>query len=101
MQFFQAPTDTSRRIGQALRKRRISLDLTIDMVARSTGLAAPTIQRLETTGRGTIDTFVRIVEALDLQVEFNSFLESGVKLDIDAVLAEAAPRQRVRPKKRS
>jgi HTH-type transcriptional regulator / antitoxin HipB len=88
MSFFLTPLDLQRGLGIRLRAARLALGQTIDEVAERSGVAVPTIQRFETTGRGTMTTFVRLVDTLDLTDDLQIFLRPPSAANIETVLAE-------------
>jgi HTH-type transcriptional regulator / antitoxin HipB len=94
MAFFLTPLDLQRSLGARLREARLVRGLTIETVAVRSGVAVPTIQRFETSGRGTMTTFTRLIDALDLAVELQAFLAPPVLADVDAVLAEERGQRR-------
>jgi transcriptional regulator with XRE-family HTH domain len=53
-------------LGQRLRAQRMLMDLSQQEVAERAGLSKGTVSNLESAGQGTLESLVRVVQALGL-----------------------------------
>jgi transcriptional regulator with XRE-family HTH domain len=57
----------TRELGERIAAYRLTLNLRQGDVAEATGISRSTVARLEAGGGGTLDTLVRVLQALGLQ----------------------------------
>ena len=89
------PQEVCAELGQRARARRILLNLSVDELAARIGVSNKTLGNFERTGRCTLETFARILEALNASPDLASVLLTQSR-SIQAMRAQqsAAPRQR-------
>lgn len=89
------PGEVCLELGQRARVRRLALNLSVDELAQRVGISNKTLGHFERTGRCTLDTFVRILEALNALHELSAVLVLPSK-SIEGMRqkAELATRQR-------
>jgi transcriptional regulator with XRE-family HTH domain len=58
------PDEVCIAFGERARTRRLMLNLSVDELAARVGISAKTLGNFERTGRCTLETFVRVLEAL-------------------------------------
>ncbi|MCC4595078.1 helix-turn-helix domain-containing protein [Xanthomonas campestris pv. phormiicola] len=84
-------------LGQRLRAQRIAQSLTQAELATRAGVSGSAIKTLESTGMTTLETIVRVIQALGLVGELADLLTLKPTTSIAAMeKAQAAQRQRVR-----
>ena len=92
------PDEICIALGLRARARRIFLNLSVDEMAARIGVASKTLGNFERTGRCTLGTFVRVLEALNAAADLQSVLETNQPRSIEQMRAKAkanaAPRQR-------
>ena len=95
------PLEICSELGARERTRRILLNVSVDELAARIGVSSKTLGNFERTGRCTLETFVRILEALNSTADLQSVLVSQVR-SIEEMRAKvtAAPRQRAYRKSR-
>ena len=59
------PIEVCAELGQRTRARRLMLNLSAQELALRVGISDKTLSNFERTGRCTLETFVRILEALN------------------------------------
>lgn len=92
---FSSCNEVGLELGSRLRAQRMQLDISQSDLAQRAGLAAATVCRLEREGKGTLETFLRVAQALGLIQEFES-LFSGKPISIAQLESREKPkRQRV------
>ena len=84
-----------KALGERLTAYRISRDLKQSDLAEKAGINRTTLSRLE-TGRGTLDTFVRVLRALELEDRLESLIPEATVSPLSPNIHEHAPRRRVR-----
>ena len=96
------PDEICVALGLRARARRILLNLSVDELAARIGLASKTLGNFERTGRCTLGTFVRVLEALNAVADLQPVLEANQPCSIEQMRAKvnAAPRQRAYRKSR-
>ena len=89
-------------LGSRARASRILLNLSVDELAARIGVASKTLGNFERTGRCTLGTFVRVLEALNALADLQNVLETNQPRSIEQMRANAtaAPRQRAYRKSR-
>lgn len=58
------PDEVCVAFGERARARRLMLNLSVDELAARVGISTKTLGNFERTGRCTLETFVRVLEAL-------------------------------------
>jgi transcriptional regulator with XRE-family HTH domain len=95
------PDEICATLGSRARARRILLNLSVDELAARIGVSNKTLGNFERTGRCTLATFTRILEALNATADLQLVLQTQTH-SIEAMRAKAAvaPRQRAYRKSR-
>lgn len=68
------PEEICQEMGRRVRTRRVALNISIDELAQRVGISNNTLGNFERTGRCTLETFVRILEALNALPDLASVL---------------------------
>ena len=84
-------------IGSRLARLRLSRNVTQSMLAKDAGISLRTLGRLETGQPSTLDTFLRVVLALDLGDAILGALPTGQIRPIERVSQTGSERRRARP----
>jgi transcriptional regulator with XRE-family HTH domain len=82
-------------LGERTRARRLMLNLSVEELAARVGISDKTLSNLERTGRCTLDTFVRVLEALGALPDLQNVLLSQSS-SIEDMRQKAAVRTRQR-----
>ncbi len=94
--------NTSRQIeseiGSRLARLRLSRNVTQSMLAEEAGIGVRTLRRLEAGEPSTLDTFLRIALALDLDDAILVAIPSGQIRPIERVSRIGSERRRARPR---
>lgn len=88
------------QIGERLARLRLSRNVTQVALADQAGIGVRTLRRLETGAPSTLDTFLRVAVALDLEDAILSALPEGQIRPIERVAKKGNERQRARPVKK-
>lgn len=96
----KTPQEIRRDLAQRARKRRLTLNLSQEGVARRAGISAGTVKRFEKTGHISIDSLLKIAIVLDATKDFdNVFRQEWVAPEsIDQIIEAPALPQRGRIK---
>lgn len=99
---FKRPKEALAQLGSRLREQRIAQDLTQRQLATHAGVGVRSIIRLEETGIGRTDTFLRVLTALSIADRLDTLLPESAPSPIAMLNQDARqkPRLRVRHKKR-
>lgn len=97
--FLSTPDEICKELGNRVKKRRQALQLQQNEVAQKSGLSRRTIITLENTGKCALDCFIRVLYALNMESELESFLKPKIS-SLDE-LEDSAPPSRIRKKKAS
>jgi transcriptional regulator with XRE-family HTH domain len=92
-----SPFDVVRSLGQRARMRRLESNLTQEGLAARADVSLGTLKLFERTGKGSIETAVRIAFALGAEREFETLFPREQVTRIEDVV-DAVPRQRGRRK---
>lgn len=95
------PPEALRQLGSRLKAQRIAQSLTQQQLATLAGVGVRSIIRLEETGIGRTDTFLRILTALNIADRLDALLPEALPSPL-ALLDQNArhkPRRRVRHKR--
>ena len=87
-------------IGSRLAQLRLSRNVTQFMLARDSGIGLRTLRRLEAGEPSTLDTFLRVALALDLDDAILGAVPTGQIRPIERVSRAGAQRRRARPRPR-
>ena len=89
------PKEVCAELGARARVRRIMLNVSVDALAQRIGVSNKTLGNFERTGRCTLETFVRVLEALNATTELQTVLVTHSR-SIDDMRAKVttATRQR-------
>lgn len=93
------PDEICTELGQRARTRRLALNVPVEEMAARIGVSDKTLRSFELTGRCTLVTFVRILEALNALVDLQSVLATQTRSIEDMrVQAQVRPRKRAAKK---
>jgi transcriptional regulator with XRE-family HTH domain len=87
-------------IGERLARLRLSRNVTQATLAEQAGVGVRTLRRLEAGEPSSLDTFLRIIAALDLEDAILSSLPERQIRPIERVSGKGHERQRARPAKK-
>lgn len=82
-------------LGQRLRAQRMLLDLSQLELAQRAGLSKGTVSNLESAGQGTLESLVRVVQALGLVHELQELFVPRPVTIAHLQAVEQPPRKRV------
>ena len=89
------PGEVCSELGHRARARRLALNVSVDEMAQRVGISNKTLGNFERSGRCTLETFVRILEALNAMSDLSEVLVMQSRSIEDMRLkAEASTRQR-------
>lgn len=89
------PDEICAELGARTRTRRVLLNISVDELSQRIGVSTKTLGNFERSGRCTLTTFVRILEALNATSELQTLLLSQSRsIDEMRTKANAATRQR-------
>jgi transcriptional regulator with XRE-family HTH domain len=89
------PDEVCAELGLRARARRLAHNISVDELASRVGISNKTLGNFERTGRCTLETFVRILEALNALSDLSAVLVVQSKSIEDMRRkAEVATRQR-------
>jgi putative transcriptional regulator len=86
-----------QEIGQRLARLRLTRNVTQADLADKAGIGVRTLRRLEAGDPSTLDTFLRVAMALDLEDVILSALPEGEIRPIERVSQKGGERKRARP----
>ena len=89
------PEEICQELGARARARRVLLNISTDELAARVGVSRTTLQHFETEGRCRLDTFVRILEALNVTSDLSNVLVTQSR-SIDDMRSKAAVATRKR-----
>lgn len=96
------PREIAAEIGARLRTQRLAQSLRREDLAAQAGVSPGAVKNLETTGRSTVETLVRVCVALGLQGEFNTlFVVNTAPTFDDLERAERVQQRKRAPRRRS
>ncbi len=93
------PDEVCVELGQRARVRRLALNLPAEELAARIGVSDKTLRSFELTGRCTLTTFVRILEALNALADLQQVLVTQTR-SIEDMRVHAQVRQRKRAVKK-
>jgi transcriptional regulator with XRE-family HTH domain len=89
------PEEACSELGRRARARRLTLNISVDELAQRVGISNKTLGNFERTGRCTLETFVRILEALNALSDLSPVLVMQSRsIEEMRQKAEVATRQR-------
>lgn len=89
------PDEVCSELGRRSRARRIALNVSVDEMAQRVGISNKTLGSFERSGRCTLETFVRILEALNATSDLSEVLVTQSKsIEEMRQKAEVSTRQR-------
>ena len=68
------PNEICAELGTRARARRVGRNISVDELAQRMGVSGKTLGNFERTGRCTLDTFVRVLEALNATTDLQTVL---------------------------
>ncbi len=68
------PDEVCAALGERARARRLMLNRSVEEMAQRVGISDKTLSNFERTGRCTLETFVRVLEALNAMSDLESVL---------------------------
>ncbi len=89
------PDEICATLGGRARARRLVLNLSVDELAARVGISNKTLSNFERTGRCTLETFVRVLEALASLPDLQNVLVTH-SLSIEDMRQNSAVRMRQR-----
>ena len=90
---FYTPSEISDILGNRLKARRLSLNLTQSAVAEKAGIGISTVARIESSQGGTLDNVIRLAIALGMINHFSELFDVA-PADIKDIIAKQNPRLR-------
>jgi transcriptional regulator with XRE-family HTH domain len=89
------PKEVCSELGHRARARRLALNISVDELAQRVGISNKTLGNFERTGSCTLETFVRILEALNALSDLSPVLVMQPRsIEEMRQKAEVATRQR-------
>ena len=95
---FYTPSEISNILGDRLKQRRLSLNLTQKSLAEKSGVGVSTVARIESGQGGTLDNLIHIAIALGMINEFAQLFVIP-PAGIEDIIAKQSLRQRASGKK--
>jgi transcriptional regulator with XRE-family HTH domain len=94
------PSDALQAIASCVKKTRLRADVTMNDLAKRSGIGIATLSRIEKTGVCSTETLARVFGALGLLDSFVGSLEPPEITSISSLrkLSQKQPRQRARRK---
>lgn len=89
------PNEICALLGQRVRARRLALNLPAEELAARVGVSDKTLRNFEQTGRCHLDTFVRVLEALNALTDLQEVLVTQTH-SIAQMRQQAQPQPRQR-----
>lgn len=89
------PEEICAELGVRARARRVLMNVSVDELAHRIGVSAQTLSNFERTGKCTLVTFMRILEALNAAPDLQGVLARQTQT-IDEMRAKSAASSRQR-----
>lgn len=89
------PAEVCTALGERTRARRLMLNLSVEELSARVGISDKTLSNFERTGRCTLETFVRVLEALNALPDLQNVLVTQSH-SIEDMRQKAAVRMRKR-----
>ncbi len=96
---FATATEVCQQLGQRLRAQRLAQLLTQAELAARAGVALGTVRKLEGSGQSSVESLVRVVQALGLVAELQNLWAQPPQSIAQMVQAEQASRRQRAPKR--
>lgn len=90
---FYTPNEIGEILGERLKVRRLSLNLTQAALAEKAGIGVSTVARIETGQGGTLDNIIRIAIGLGMINHFAELFDI-TPTSIEDIIAKQNPRLR-------
>ena len=90
------PEQIIKTLGETLAQIRLSRNITQEQLAADAGISQRTLSRLESGEKASLDTFVRLLQALNLEAHLASLLPDPGVQPVQMLAGKAAERKRVR-----
>lgn len=93
----QSTNEIASALGERLREQRLLKNLTQEELARMAGVSIGAIRKLERDGQTSMNTFLRVTQALGLTPELDPLFQKRARSieDLERIAA-ASTRQRAR-----
>lgn len=88
------PDEVCAELGVRARARRLEMNVSVEAMASRIGVSSQTLSNFERTGKCTLATFVRILEALRASADLQPVLESQAR-SIEDMRVKAAVKTRL------
>jgi len=89
------PDEVCSELGHRARVRRLALNVSVDEMAQRVGISNKTLGNFERSGRCTLETFVRLLEALNAMSDLSEVLVMQSRsIEEMRLKAEVSTRQR-------
>jgi transcriptional regulator with XRE-family HTH domain len=90
--------EIARELGQRLRQLRLQEAMTQDELAARAGVSVRALRNLEANGQATLETFLKVTQALGRATDLDSILEVKVQsireMELASRVRQRAPRSR-------
>jgi transcriptional regulator with XRE-family HTH domain len=93
---FKTPEEIQHNLARRVRELRLSRNITREEITRRTAVSTQAIQNLETTGKASVETLVRVLNVLGTDCSEVIPLPTGSSVDPIEVFNNSKPRQRAR-----
>lgn len=90
---FYTPSEIGEILGERLKVRRLSLNLTQAALSEEAGIGISTVARIETGQGGTLDNIIRVAIGLGMINHFSELFDV-VPRNIEDIIAKQSPRLR-------
>ena len=97
--YVQSPESLAKEIGKKLERFRLSRNITQSKLAQDAGVSERTLRRLESGEGATLDSFIRILAALNLQQNMDMLIPDPRIRPIERIRTGGSERRRARPSK--
>jgi len=93
----KSPDTVVAELAERLRSLRLQRNITQAHLARQAGVSRPTLSALESRGRGTVETLVRVMYSLGRERELDALLAPDPPSTLEDL--DEPTRQRARPRR--
>lgn len=97
---FATSNQIEKHLGKQIKDNRLLLNTTQVELAKESRISTKTLQRLEKGEGVSLDTFIRVLQALRLQENLKILLPDASIRPVERVRFKGKERQRARPSKR-
>ena len=98
---FATHQEICKELGMRIRSHRMALAMTQPEVAERAGVSKGTISNIESRGQGTLESLVRVLQALGLSQELQPLFQPKPTSIAQLAQLEQAQRKRVSRKRKS